>query len=421
MDPFDKIIGYETIRRELERTADALKNRAYYERLGTTPPRGLLLSGEPGVGKTLMASCLIEASGRKALVCRKDQPDGKFVDVIRGVFEQAAREAPCIVLLDDLDKFANNDKDHKDSEEFVTVQSCIDGCRQSDVFVLATANDIGDLPESLLRPGRFDRQIKVSPPIGKDATEIVRHYLAGKTCVSDVDPAAVAGIMEGQSCAALETAINKAGLLAGYERCEKITMRHLLLGCLDIVHHVSPDSIPVGAEDAGAVYAACHEAGHALISEFLFPGSVSAICIYRESGEVKGFTAYRETGRATDLARMTDSAVRALGGRAAVRLRFGVADVGAGEDLERAQEIFTRAVMSDAAFGLSFADGIKWCSESLRERQEYQIAANLELCSHRAEQIVAAYRAVLDALTQELLRRGLLVTEDVRQIVQGAW
>ena len=102
------------------------------------------------------------------------------------------------------------------------------------------------------------------------------------------------------------------------------------------------------------------------------------------------------------------------------RLRFGVADVGAGKDLERVQDIFTRAVMSDAAFGFSLADGIKWSSESLRERQEYQIAANLELCCHRAEQIVASHRAVLDALTQELLRKGLLVAEDVQRIVQGA-
>ena len=217
MSPFDRIIGYQSIRKELERTADALKNTEKYSRLGASAPRGLLLWGEPGVGKTLMAFSLIEASGRKHFICRKNQPDGDFINDIRKVFEQAMKDAPSIVFLDDLDKFANNDEEHKDSEEYVTVQSCIDAAKDFDVFVLATANSIDELPDSLIRAGRFDRCVRVTAPTGQDAVEIIRHYLSSKTFVSDIDPEVVAGIMAGYSCAELETAVNKAGLLAGYE------------------------------------------------------------------------------------------------------------------------------------------------------------------------------------------------------------
>lgn len=123
MSKFDKIIGYSAVKKELKQIADTLKNREVYAKLGVSSPRGLLLYGEPGVGKSLMASAVIEESGRKAFVCRKDQPNGDFVKVIKATFEKAIENAPSIVLLDDMDKFANGDERHPDAEEYVTVQS----------------------------------------------------------------------------------------------------------------------------------------------------------------------------------------------------------------------------------------------------------------------------------------------------------
>ena len=117
MSKFDMIIGYGTVKKELKQIADTLKNREYYEKLGASAPRGLLLHGEPGVGKSLMAAAIIEASGRKAFICRKDQPNGDFVKHIKETFDKAMAEAPAIVLLDDMDKFANGDEEHPDAEE----------------------------------------------------------------------------------------------------------------------------------------------------------------------------------------------------------------------------------------------------------------------------------------------------------------
>ena len=175
MNAFRKVIGYEQVKQELMQIADTLKNHEVYEALGVSSPRGLLLHGVPGVGKSLMAQCLIEESGREAFACRKTEPNGKFVGTIKEVFEKAAESAPSIVYLDDMDKFANDDERHRNSEEFVTVQSCIDELRGKEVFVLATANETRCLPDSLTRAGRFDRVIEVEAPEGKDAERIIGH------------------------------------------------------------------------------------------------------------------------------------------------------------------------------------------------------------------------------------------------------
>lgn len=142
MNAFDKIIGYKSIVDELLRIADILKNTEEYRRKGVNIPHGLLLHGEPGLGKTLMTKCLIEESNRHAFFCRKDKHNGDFVDTIRGAFETATKNEPSIIVLDDMDKFANDDEHHRNSEEYVTVQSCIDSVKEHDVYS-SKANRIG--------------------------------------------------------------------------------------------------------------------------------------------------------------------------------------------------------------------------------------------------------------------------------------
>ena len=97
MSKFDRIIGYSAIKRELRQIADILKNRDAYDKLGAVAPRGLLLYGPPGVGKSLMAAAVIEESGRRVFVCRKDRPDGDFVKEIKATFDKAVGNAPAIV------------------------------------------------------------------------------------------------------------------------------------------------------------------------------------------------------------------------------------------------------------------------------------------------------------------------------------
>ena len=220
MSAFDKVIGYENEKEELFQLCDMAKNPEKYAALGVKLPRGILLYGVPGVGKTLMASALIEEMGedRNRYVLRKDKSNEEFVESISKTFQEAKAHTPSVIFLDDLDKFAS-DSDSRNPEELIAVQSGIDEVKGTDVFVVATANEIHELPRSLRRPGRFDRILEICPPNRKEAVEIVRHYLKDKKVAADVTAESVARLMDGNSCAALESVLNEAGIYAGYDIC----------------------------------------------------------------------------------------------------------------------------------------------------------------------------------------------------------
>ena len=164
MNAFERIIGYDSIKNELIQICDMIHNKDVYEKLGAKLPQGVLIHGEPGLGKTLMAKCFIEECGLETYTVRRNRGNDDFVGLITDVFEKAKENAPALIFLDDMDKFANEDEAHRNAEEYVAVQSGIDEVKGYEVFVLATANCIRNLPQSLLRSGRFDRKIEVKRP-----------------------------------------------------------------------------------------------------------------------------------------------------------------------------------------------------------------------------------------------------------------
>lgn len=182
---FKDIIGYDKVKKSLERVIDVLNNKDKYKELGCVIPHGLLLYGEPSLGKSTFAFDMIDSLNRKSYVIRKNKSDGSFINYLNKVFEDAKKNQPSIILLDDIDKFSEDDgKDN--NEEFVTVQSLIDDIRDMDIFVIATANNKYALPKSLLRSGRFDIKIKIDYPKEKDSLEIMNYYLSNKRLDDDV-------------------------------------------------------------------------------------------------------------------------------------------------------------------------------------------------------------------------------------------
>ena len=426
MSKFDMIIGYNAVKKELKQIADTLKNREYYEKLGVSAPRGLLLHGEPGVGKSLMAAAIIEASGRKAFVCRKDQPNGDFVKNIKETFDKAMEEPSSIVLLDDMDKFANGDERHPDAEEYVTVQSCIDNAKSKDVFVIATVNNIYNLPRSLRRAGRFDRVIEVMEPQGNDALEIIRHYLQNKNVASNVDPKLIAHIMDGRSCAELETVVNAAGMYAGFERAEAITMEHLLDACLRIVFEVPTKAedgddniccaklLDANCESSQIVY---HEAGHAVVSEILCPESVTLAYVYHRQRNKGGFVdCYNDRSYPTmywDKSRILCT----LAGMAANEQKYGVADGGGKSDLNQAFRAMRSLQVDRGVNGLRL-HGCRYgeLSEQLQFEQEQAVALEVERFYKKAKEILALNTEFLEKVAQALAEKKLLTTMDIQEI-----
>ena len=420
MDAFDRIFGYDAIKKELRRTADALNCPVVYELIGVTAPKGLLLHGEPGVGKTMMARALIEASGRTAYTCRRNEPSGDFIRTIRSTFDKAMDNAPSIVFLDDLDKFSMSEMGCENEEEYVAVQACIDNLDDG-VFVLATANCLHNLPDSLIRPGRFDKVIYVDPPSGKGAVEITKHYLAQKSVAEDVDAELITRIIEGHSCAMLETAVNAAGLLAGYERLGSISMHHLILGCIETVFQVPTDLIVPNRKadphdpSESMTRVACHEAGHTLVAEVLEPGSVTLTCIHDICNYSYGFTACAKPEN-TCIESAWISIMKALAGGAAVEQRFGIRDDGCVQDYENARRAMYALIAKDVIRGFSLMESPIEDSDVLRARQEQAIASELDQLYETVKRIVANNEGFLEDLTCALLNKGLLTAPEIQSI-----
>ena len=414
MSEFDKIIGYKDVKAELFRLCDVIKNADKYKALGVAPIGGLLLDGDPGVGKTLMANCFIKESGRKAFVCRKNKPDGEFVNEIKNVFTEAAGNAPSIILLDDMDKFANEDDYHRNAEEYITVQSCIDEIKGKDVFVLATTNGTDNLPRSLLRAGRFDYVISVDAPEGKDAVEIVKYYLSQKKAVAEIDAEEIARLLNGKSCAVLETVINTAGQYAEYENKEMIGVDDIIRACLRVIYN-APESTaphnPVVLERT-----AYHEAGHAVVAEILESGSVDLVSVRKNTGTVGGFTAYHNPDDYwISKTHMENRVIAILGGKAATELIFGEADTGANNDLHRAFDIVQRFADNYCSYGFGYWEGRDSSSDRLLRRED-RITADMETYYARARKILIDNKAFLEALAKRLQEKDTLVSSEIKEI-----
>ena len=412
---FEKIIGYSSIKKELARLCDSIKNRKKYEELGITLSQGLLLDGEPGVGKTLMANCFIEESGLKAYTCRKDKSDGEFVNQIRNAFNLALENAPSIVFLDDMDKFANKDGFHRNAEEYITVQSCIDEVKNKGVFVLATTNSLGNLPDSLIRAGRFDTVIEVDVPRTDEATDIVKHYLSNKTHVEGINPEDIARLLSGHSCAELESVINLAGLYAGYNNKKAIEEEDIINACMRIIYR-APEG-DSGYSPEVALRTAYHEAGHAVIAEILNPGCVNLLTIKNHYSDKAGFTslsnpddywAYKSN--------MDNRVLTLLAGKAATEIVYGEEDMGVGSDIERAYRILYRYPMH-GAYGF---DAMIWddrmASENLKTKQNDLIAHELNVFYAKTKQMLIENRPFLDELAHELAKKEVLTRSQIVKI-----
>lgn len=419
MSPFDSVIGYRSIKEELERTAGILRNASVYEAAGARIPTGMLIHGNPGVGKSLMSECFIEASGLPAFTCRKDMPDGEFVAHIRKLFDDAIAAVPCIVFMDDLDKFANTDVQHRNADAYVTVQACIDQVRGTGVFVLATANDLTCLPSSLVRAGRFDRKVHVPPPRGRDAEEIMRHYLRGRS-LAGITPEDVAMLMDGRSCAVLETVLNEA-LIYSVGREEDAISRGSFMDAY-FAQEIAPppaaehDEI-TSSENGERRRISVHEAGHAVVYEVLSGRSVALATAFRQNDHRGGVCLCR---RPPDITSGQWNRVRTyagLGGRAAADIVFGVADEGALDDLARVHASISQEITAGTVFGIINPPRSPR-SNGQESRQELDLltTAELERRYQRTKELLASNRLFLDKLADAIYENDYLVSSDIQAI-----
>lgn len=413
MSVFTRVCGYEDIKTELMRIHNLLKNAEKFEKMGVKRPRGVLLYGDSGLGKTLMAECFIGEWIFPVFEVSKEEPGCQVIDDIRGAFAKAKDAGEqAIVFLDNLD-------DDADDSVYAALRACMDVCREDDVFVLATARDKDNIPDYLLRPGRFDKVIEVDNPTVEDATEILKFYLALKECASDVDAEEIAAIMRGHSCADLEMVVNEAAIYAANGYRDVIMQKDLLRACMCLMF-ASPEKADAGKEK-DLLEVAVHEAGHVVAAEVLEAGCVAVTSVRSHTGGFAGITCvnYAENND-RNMKLIERRIIHSLAGKAASEIVLGMVDVGCADDLAGAFRRVERLVDDVCAYGFDAYEA-PHSSETLRAKKEHRIAEKMTEYYQAAKQLLAENRAFLDNVTEELMRKKTLRQQDIKKLRNGVY
>ena len=413
MDKFDeKVIGYDSIKETLRQIADVLKRPEAYKEKGVSMPRGLLMESAPGLGKSLMASILMEESGRKSFVFRRINEGNTFLGEMKDIFDVAKEEAPSILLLEDLNLYVESNSPY--APEWACLQACIDETSDADIFVIATTNDTRYMPQSLLRPGRFDYILNLNPPVGKTAENIVSYYLRDKNLAKDVQISDIVKAMPQVSCATLETVMNLAAINSVYRDHAHVQKEDIIDALLKVVYNLRKADCEEDPQEHQMI--AVHEAAHAVVGGVLHSGSIGIITIRGSHGAIggmeSGFAVYAKSEE-----EFQDEIIKTLAGKAGTALIYGIMDIRAAADIKKADQLLDIWLCHFAGGGFS---GVEPSENRLSEpRLSYNEAiksAKLEELYRRAYKILYDNRDFLLAVQKELLEHETLLNSDLAKI-----
>ncbi len=358
---FDDVAGVDEEKEELEEIVEFLKNPKKFTDMGARIPKGVLLVGQPGTGKTLLAKAVAGEAGVPFFIISGSDFVEMFVGVgasrVRDLFEQAKKNAPCIIFIDEIDavgrqRGAGLGGGHDEREQTLNQLLVeMDGFSANEgVIVLAATNRPDVLDKALLRPGRFDRQIVVGAPDVKAREEILEVHSRKKRLAEDVDLKVIAKNTSGFSGADIENVLNEAALLAARRNLSEIGMREIEDAMVKVT--MGPEKKTKVRNEHEKKLVAYHEAGHAVVSKFLpTQDPVHEISIVPR-GMAGGYTMYRPTEDKSFISKtyMEETIVSLLGGRVAEALILDDVSTGASNDIERATKM-ARAMVT--VYGMS--------------------------------------------------------------------
>ena len=369
---FKDVAGVDEEKEELEEIVEFLKNPKKFTDMGARIPKGVLLVGQPGTGKTLLAKAVAGEAGVPFYTISGSDFVEMFVGVgasrVRDLFEQAKKNAPCIVFIDEIDavgrqRGAGLGGGHDEREQTLNQLLVeMDGFSDNEgVIILAATNRPDVLDKALLRAGRFDRQIVVGSPDVKAREQILEVHARKKKLADDVDLKIIAKNTSGFAGADLENVLNEAALLAARRNYKEIGMKEIEDAMVKVT--MGPEKKTRVRSEKENRLVAYHEAGHAVVSRYLpTQDPVHQISIIPR-GMAGGYTMYRPTEDKSFMSKteMEENIVSLLGGRVAEALILNDISTGASNDIERASQIarnmVTKYGMSEKVGTVMFGGG----------------------------------------------------------------
>ena len=442
---FAQVAGADEEKEELREIVEFLKHSDRFMQLGARIPKGVLLIGPPGTGKTLLAKAVAGEAGVPFFSISGSDFVEMFVGVgasrVRDLFEQAKRNAPAIIFIDEIDavgrqRGAGLGGGHDEREQTLNQLLVeMDGFTANQgVIVLAATNRPDILDHALLRPGRFDRQVTVNYPDVKGREEILKVHSKGKPLGEDVSLAVLARRTPYMTGADLENVMNEAAILAARRNAKVITMRELEEAITRV--QVGPEKKSRVITEKDKELVAFHEAGHAVLA-YVLPGcdAVHEVSIIPR-GSAGGYTMTMpdEEKHYVSGARLRDQIVELLGGHVAEKIVLGDVSTGSTSDLSRASELARKMIteygMNDEIgpvylggdqevfVGRDFGHARNY-SEELAARVDEQLEKTLHAALDRATQLLSENREKLDRIARELINREKLDKEEFAALMRG--
>ena len=442
---FGDVAGNESAKQDLQEVVDFLKEPKKYEKLGAKIPRGVLLAGDPGTGKTLMARAVAGEASVPFFSISGSEFAEMFVGVgasrVRDLFAKAKKNAPSIIFIDEIDAVAHKrdargGAGREDEQTLNQILVEMDGFdNDSGVIVIAATNRVDMLDKALLRPGRFDRHINVTLPERKDRLEILNVHFKNKPVDKSVNLEALAAKTAGSSGADLANIANEAAITAAREGHKEITDADVTEAFERVA--IGPERKSKVMNDQERKITAYHEAGHAIVGHVL-PGSdpVHKVTIIPR-GRTGGVTWFLppEDRSYKSIYELKDVLARAMGGRIAEKLVFGPEAVttGASSDLQHvaqlSKEMIVEEGMGKATRNLVFPESDtgyytistgKPYSEKTAELIDLEIKLLSDEAAVRAEAVLKANGPILDKLAEALLQHETLEEKDLVPILKSA-
>ncbi|MDW8091914.1 MAG: ATP-dependent zinc metalloprotease FtsH [Meiothermus sp.] len=439
---FKDVAGCEEAKEELKEIVEFLKSPGRFHEMGARIPKGVLLVGPPGSGKTHIARAVAGEAKVPFIAASGSDFVEMFVGVgaarVRDLFETAKRHAPCIVFIDEIDAVGRrrgggigggNDEREQTLNQLLVEMDGFE--KESSVIVMAATNRPDVLDPALLRPGRFDRQVAIDAPDVRGREQILRIHAKGKPLAEDVDLALLAKRTPGFVGADLENLLNEAALLAAREGRKKITMKDLEEAADRVVMGPARKSMVVTPKDREIT--AYHEAGHALAAHFLeHADKVHKVTIIPR-GRAMGFMMpSRQDTLHWSKKRLTDQIAVALAGRVAEELVFDDVTTGAENDFRQATDLARRMITEwgmHPEFGMvayqvredTYLGGYdtRQYSEDTARRIDEAVQRFLQEQYERVKQLLTEKREVLERVTRALLEQETLTGEEFVRVVQG--